>query len=280
MTRVWLDGRLVAPDRAHVPIADRGLLLGDGLFETMRVHKGRAFDLDGHLARLESGLRILGFARAVDLARLRADVTNYLAAEGASEAALRLTLTRGAGPRGLAPPEEPRPTIVMTLSPLPLARETPVSLWIATSTRRNELSPVSRAKALPYLDNLIALQEARAHGAEDALMLNTRDLVACASVANVFIVRDGRLETPPISDGALPGRMRALLLDLAGEAGLTPMEGSLCPDALAGADHMLLTNSIRGVVEAGSCNGAALQRRAGVVVARLRALIAARVERA
>ena len=85
----------------------------------------------------------------------------------------------------------------MTLSPMPPNREGPVSLHIATVTRRNEYSPLSSIKALPYLDNVLALSEARAQGADDALMLNTRGTIACASAANLFIIRDGRLETPP-----------------------------------------------------------------------------------
>ncbi len=278
MTRAWLDGKLVAPDAAHVSILDRGLLLGDGLFETMLVRNGRPFDLDGHLARLAAGLDVLGFAAAVDLAKLRADIAAYLAAEAASGAILRVTVTRGAGARGLAPPDAPHPTILMTLSPLPAARETPVSLHIAASTRRNELSPVSRIKALPYLDNLIAYREALGRGAEDALMLNTRGALACATVANLFLIRDGGLETPPVSDGALPGLMRGLVLALAKEAGLAASERSLHAQDLDAADHVFLTNSVRGVLEAGSCGGAPLRRQAGGALERLRGLIAARVD--
>jgi len=280
MTQAWQDGRLVAPDAAHVSIADRGLLLGDGVFETMLVHNGRAFDLEAHLARLETGLGVLGFAEAVDLAKLRVDIAHYVTLENVSRAVLRVTVTRGGGPRGLAAPHAPHPTILMTLSPLPPPRETPLSLQVATSTRRNELSPVSRIKALPYLDNLIAFQEARAQGADDALMLNTRGAVACATVANLFLIREGRLETPPVGDGALPGVMRALVLSLAKEAGLAPAERSLYASDVGEADHVFLTNSVRGVVEAGSCNGAELRRSAGGAVEQLRKLIAVRIEEA
>jgi branched-chain amino acid aminotransferase len=277
MMRVWQDGRLLAPEDAHVSIADRGLLLGDGVFETMAVCHGRVFDLDAHLARLSSGLGVLGFAQSVDSAKLRAGIAHYLASEEASDAVLRLTVTRGAGPRGLSPPEVPHPAIFMTLSPMPSPREA-LSLHIATVTRRNEQSPLSRIKALPYLDNLLALSEARAHGADDALMLNARGTLACGTVANVFAIRDGRLETPPLSDGALPGTMRALVLSLAKQAGLAPVERSLDVSGLGEADHVFLTNSISRVTEARQCNDALLQRRAGAALDRLRALIAARFE--
>jgi branched-chain amino acid aminotransferase len=278
MMRVWQNGRIFMPEEAHVSIADRGLLLGDGLFETMAVYKARVFELDGHLERLASGLGVLGFAQAVDIPKLRAAIAQFLASEEASFAVLRVTVTRGAGPRGLAPPEAPRPAILMTLSPMPPERKTPLSLHIATVTRRNEHSVLSRIKALPYLDNVLALAEARAHGADEALLLNTRGAVACATVANVFIIRDGRLETPPVSDGALPGTMRALVLSLATQAGLAPVENSLHVRDLAKADEVLLTNSISRVTEANTCNGLPLGRRAGATVERLRALIASRFD--
>jgi branched-chain amino acid aminotransferase len=280
MMRVWQDGRLLAPEDAQVSIADRGLLLGDGVFETMAVCRGRVFDLDAHLARLASGLGVLGFAHAVDSAKLRAGIAHYLASEEASDAVLRLTVTRGTGPRGLAPPEAPSPAIFMTLAPMPPARETPLSLHIATVTRRNEHSPLSRIKALPYLDNVLALAEARSHGADDALMLNSRGTIACGTVANVFTIRDGRLETPPLCDGALPGTMRALVLSLAKQVGLAPAERSLDLSGLGEADHVFLTNSISRVTEARQCNGAPLKRRAGAALDRLRALIASKFEAA
>ena len=149
MMRVWQDGRIIAPEDAHVAITDRGLLLGDGLFETMAVCRGKVCDLEAHLARLNAGLAIVGFARSVDIPKLRAGIAQYLAAEGALSAVLRVTVTRGTGPRGLAPPEAPHPTILMTLSPMPPKREAPVSLHIATVTRRNEHSPFPASRRCP-----------------------------------------------------------------------------------------------------------------------------------
>jgi branched-chain amino acid aminotransferase len=280
MTKVWQNGRIVGPTEAHISIADRGFLLGDGLFETMPVHRGRVFDLDAHLERLASGLALLNLAGAVDLAKLRAGIADYLAGEDIASAVLRLTTTRGSGPRGLLPPDAPCPTIMMTLSSLPPARNESLSLHVVTGTRRNECSPLSRIKALPYLDNMLALQEARAHGAEEAILLNTRGNIACASVANVFVIRAGCLETPPLSDGALPGTMRALVLSLAKDLGLVPVERSLNVEDLAAAGEVFITNSISRVMTVMECNGKPLGGRAGSTVERLRALIASRFDAA
>jgi branched-chain amino acid aminotransferase len=112
------------------------------------------------------------------------------------------------------------------------------------------------------------------------LLLNTRGTIACATVANVFVIREGRLETPPVSDGALPGTVRALVLCLAKQAGFAGIEISLDVGSLAAADHVFLTNSISRVTEARQCNDAPLQRRAGAALDRLRALIAARFDAA
>jgi branched-chain amino acid aminotransferase len=278
MTRIWQNGELFAPEEACVAAADRGFLLGDGVFETLAIYSGKPFDLAAHLDRLAFGLAVLGFADAVDLEKLSADALNFISGEELRAGVLRITVTRGEGPRGLVPPATPNPAIMMTLSPPPMARDEPVSLHIAAATRRNELSPVSRIKALGYLDNIIALQEAHSLKADDALILNTCGAIACASAANVFIIRGDRLETPPVADGALPGTMRAKLLSMANAAGLTAMETSLFANDVAEADHVLLTNSVRGIVEAGHCDGAALARRAGGAVEQLRALIAAAIE--
>ncbi len=280
MTRVWQDGRIIDPAEACISIADRGFLLGDGLFETMPVHQHRVFALDAHLQRLASGLNLLKMADAVDLATLRAGIADYLAAEVMESAVLRLTISRGPGPRGLLPPETAHPAVLLTLSPMPPARKEPLSLHVATVTRRNEFSPLSRIKALPYLDNVLALQEARAHGADEALLLNTRGAIACATAANVFVLREGRLATPPISGGALLGTMRALVLALAKETGLAAVECTLYSEDLAAADEVFLTNSIRRLTTANQLNGQPLGGRASGAIEALRALIAARFDAA
>lgn len=276
MTLVWLNSRLADAAQAQIPVWDRGLLLGDGLFETMAVFGGQVFDLDAHLERLTSGLALLRFAGSVDLIKLRAAATEYAATAGMAQAVLRLTVTRGAGPRGLLPPETPEPTVLMTLSPMPPLTQEPLSLHAATVTRRNEFSALSRVKALPYLDNVLALREAREQGADEALLLNTRGTVACAAAANIFAIRSSRLETPPVSDGALPGTMRTRVLALAPKLGLTPVETSLSPGDLAAADEVFLTNSIRRLMPVRTCNGKPVGGRSGRALDALQALLAAR----
>jgi branched-chain amino acid aminotransferase len=251
---ILVDGVLHEGTTAPFDLSDRGFTLGDGLFETMPVFAGTVFRLADHLDRLESGLAVLGFS--VPRARLEADVATMAAEAPHAGGVLRLTVTRGAGARGLAPPPEPKPTVVVSLAPYNPALVFEPAVLATSTVRRNDRSPLSRLKALPYLDNVLALREALGQGARDALILNTADRVACTSVANLFRVKDGELETPPLSDGVLPGITRALVLAAAPALGLRPVERSLSVADLHAADELLLANSIRLVQPVASLDGA------------------------
>ncbi|WP_127089805.1 aminotransferase class IV [Aquabacter cavernae] len=239
--RVWLNGTLLGAEAARIAPEDRGFTLGDGLFETIRAVDGAPVRLDAHLSRLWRGASILG----LPVPHLDFDgvMRATLAANRLSEGALRLTLTRGPAPRGVLPPSDPAPTLLITAGPLPPM--TALRLVIAQVTRRNEFSPLSGIKSLNYLDNILARQEAAERGADDALLLNTQGRIAETSTANVFVVREGRLMTPPLMDGALPGVLRAEILRLGA------VEQPLTPDDLAQAQEMFVTTSlgIRSVVE-------------------------------
>lgn len=234
---VWLNDGLVATEAARIDPRDRGLLLGDGLFETVRVREGQPGLWRAHSARLTLGAAVLGLPLPpVDLSQAIGAVAE---ANGLQDAAVRLTLTRGVGPRGVAPPEPCSPTLLITAAPLALAQPKPVALCVARSTCRNERSPLSRLKTLNYLDAVIARREALARGFDDAVMLNTQARVAEATAANLFVRVDGRWATPPVGEGALPGVIRGELL----AAGFA-IEAPLVEADLLRADEMLLTNSL------------------------------------
>lgn len=240
---------------APFDLTDRGLTLGDGLFETMVVFGGVVHRLEEHLDRMAAGLELLGFA--VPRARLSADVAVLAARAPATGGVLRLTVTRGGGARGLAPPPEPKPSVIVTLAPLnPALVGEPTTLAVARCVRRNDRSPLSRLKTLAYGDNLLALREAIGAGAKDAVLLNTADRVACSSVGNLFRLKDGRLETPPASEGVLAGIVRAEVIAAAGRLGMTAVERPLGIDDLAAADAVFLTNSVRLVQPVRALDGA------------------------
>jgi branched-chain amino acid aminotransferase len=176
-----------------------------------------------------------------DDAALAAAIAALVLADGLDRSALaqaRITLTRGPAFRGVLPPADAVPTLLVTASEL-AAPAAPARLVIATVTRRNEWSPLSRIKSLNYLDNILARQEAARCGADDALLLNTAGRVAETSVASLFAIIDGALVTPPVADGALPGIARGLVIERLG-AVARPIE----PAELARAEAICLTNSL------------------------------------
>lgn len=266
---LWLNGRLLTADEARIDPADRGFLLGDGLFETMRLRDGRALRLAAHLARLRAGAAVLGLPIPYDDDGLAAGLAALIAAAGAGEGSLRLTVSRGPGQRGLPPPADPTPTVLMTLGGL--APETPAHLVVATVTRRNEHSPLSQIKSLNYLDNILARMEAQRAGADDALMLNTAGRVAESTVANVFWVKDGQVFTPPLTEGALPGVRRAAIMAALPVVARAVVERAVAADELRGADEVFLANSL-SVRPVATLDGRPVGWSAGDVTAQARGL--------
>lgn len=245
---IFLNGQLVPRAGPSIDAADRGLLLGDGLFETLPSHDGHPNRLEAHLARLEAGAAVLSIPTPLSLGALEQGVTDTLAANGLAEgdAVLRITLTRGPGQRGLLPPADPEPTLLITAARPAHAAPEALTAIIA-STRRNELSPLAQLKSLNYLDNVLARMEAAKRGADEALLMNTAGRLASASSANLFLLRNRTLLTPPPSEGVLPGVTRAAVLALAEALDLSAVETPLQRDDLARADEAFLTNSLMGV---------------------------------
>jgi branched-chain amino acid aminotransferase group I len=279
MEWVFLNGRFVERGEAAAPALDRGLLYGYGLFETMRSHGGRVFRLEEHYRRLCEGAVVLELPPALTLDDLRAAIDTLLERNGLTDAYLRLTVTAGPSPdEGGA-----SPSVLLVARPLsgyPPALYRRGMAAVTGSTRRNEASPLSRVKSLNYLDNLLAREEARRKGADEAILLNTRGLVAEGSASNLFLVGSGRLLTPSLDSGALPGITRATVIELAREAGIACAEGGVATEALVQAAEAFLTNSIMGVMPLTRLDGRPIgSGRPGPVTGAIRRLYARTVAR-
>jgi len=242
MSRIYLNGQVVDASEARIDPADRGLLLADGLFETLRAYGGKAFCLEAHLARLAAGCGILGLA-APPAAETADALRAVLAANDLAEASIRITLTRGVGPRGLLPPADTKPTLMIAAFPLPPSLPHAMSACLV-GIRRNEHSPLSQLKSLAYLDNILALREADAAGCDEAILLNTAGRIAGGSRSNLFLLLDGILTTPPPSEGLLPGIARQTVLALAAKHGIPAREATLTPADLEKSSEAFLTNSL------------------------------------
>lgn len=235
---IWRNGELISPERA-IDATDRGVTLGDGIFETMAIKDGAPLRVDRHLARLANGLRVLGFSTDIDANVIRQAAAALVDSNNVAEGALRLTVLRGSGARGVLPAAMEDPTVMLSVTPLTLCDTTPLHVIIATCTRRNDKSPMSSIKSTNYGDAILARMEADRSDADDALMLNTRSSLAEATAANVFCLLDGILVTPPLSDGALPGVMRHIVMDTA-----NGQEQSISIEDLHRAEEVFLTSSI------------------------------------
>jgi branched-chain amino acid aminotransferase len=233
----WIDGRLQPIDESRIDPRDRGFTLGDGLYETIRVRDGAILRLERHFARLKDGLHILEIPYRLDETALTDAMCAVASGNGLRDAVVRLTVSRGVGARGLPPDPASKPTVVVTVAPY--HRPAPGRAMIATVTRRNHLSPLSRVKITSCADSILARIEATKIGFDDAILLNGMGSVAEATAANLFAVIDGVLVTPPVQDGALPGVMRGAIM-----AHQPVTERSLRPRDLEGASELFLTTSL------------------------------------
>ena len=241
MSRPWIKGAVVAGP-LEVESGERGLLLGDGLFETMLVLNRTPLWGNMHLARLEAAAHELGLGFHRD--SLDDAIAEILDGIPKLHHVLRVTLTRGSSARGLAAVGGSSSLLLMLAPFDPAMMLNPVALS-STAIRRNPASVSCRLKTLSYIDNIAAAREAASHGVEDALMLNTAGNVACTTIANVFLLKGKALITPARDQGILTGVTRQTLLHSAAHLGLKPDERVVKPEELKDADAVFLTNSLR-----------------------------------
>jgi branched-chain amino acid aminotransferase len=273
--KIWMNGGLVDRVDARVSVLDHGLLYGDGIFEGLRLYGGRIFRLGDHLARLEAGAKALGLTIPGGTPALAEAVKTACRAHGESEAYIRLVVTRGEGPLGVDPTTCNEPSVICIVDRIALFAEEKrrTGLDLVTSSYRKPgpdmLDP--RVKSLNYLNSVLAKREARRQGADEALVLNQQGLVAEASVANVFVVRRGVLQTPPTTDGALDGITRDSVLRIAKRLEIPSEVVSLGRQDLFAADECFLTGTGARIVSVGSLDGSPVGRAERPVTAKISA---------
>jgi branched-chain amino acid aminotransferase len=215
----------------------------------MRVRRGRAFRLEAHRARLSHALATLEIPEPAPLEQW---IQLAVGAVGdLIDASVRVTVTRGVGPSGVAPPVDAQPTVVVTVAPVP---DVPTQVYeqglrahVATG-RRNERSMTAGLKVTAYADAVAAWLEARRAGADEAIFLDTEGHCSEAAASNLFVLVGGRLLTPPTSCGALPGITRAAVMELARAASFSVTEEAFDLHTLLASDEAFLTSSLRGLV--------------------------------
>ena len=255
MSVVWFNGHFV--EQVAVDPTERGLMLGDGIFETLLVKAGKPVWPEAHLTRMQAAAAELGLPFHSPDIRFALATTAKRSAHPYE--VLRITLTRGPTPRGLAVNGD-KPSLLVSLNAFDRAKQ-PQHLRLATSSiRRNPTAPSSRLKTISYVDAVAAARQV-AGRAEEALMLNTQGLVASGTVGNIFVLAGQELITPSDDQGILAGIARAQLIAGADMLGLHMRVRAVKPEEVFEAEAVFLTNSLRLATPVSSLDGKAVGNR-------------------
>lgn len=275
-TWVWVDGTLSAAPEARVSATDRGLLLGDGVFETCKVVAGAPFALTRHLARLRRSAELVDIGLPWDDSYIRSACAETVAAalshgdEPGRDPVGRLRITVTGGPGPLGPSRRGgRPTLVVAAGPAPTRAPTADVVTVEWPT--NEHSPSTGAKTTSHLDHVLGLAQAHRRGADEAVSANTAGALTEGTGSNVFVVVDGALCTPSLTTGCLRGVTRDLVLDQ-----VPVMErDDLTLDHLRRAPEAFLTSSLRDVHPIARVDGQTLAAAPGALTRRAAHALAA-----
>jgi branched-chain amino acid aminotransferase len=255
-----VNGEITRAEDARVSVLDNGFTFGDGVYETLRTYGGRPFHLDRHLARLRDSARMLAIDVPVPDAALSDGLDALLKAAANPESYIRIMVTRGVGDVSYRFERIKGPTIVMlarAYEPFPERIYTEGIAVIVSSVRRNHPRAIDPAmKSCNLINNILAMREAQAKGALEPILLNDVGEVAEGAGSNVFLVQDGgRLLTPPLDAGILPGITRALVLELAPRAGVPLREEPVAVKDLLAADEVFITSTLKEVVPVATIDG-------------------------
>ena len=253
----FLNGNFLPEAEALISINDRGFLLGDGLFETMRVVNGRPFRMAQHLERQARGLDYLKITCPFTPRELQKFASELVDRNQMPDSILRVTVSRGIGQRGYSTKNSGPPTVAMTLSPLPQTNpDEPLQWSMITSPYRVPASdPMSSFKSTSRILNILARADAEARGADEALLLNTNGEAAEAAGGNIFWVYREQICTVPTGRGVLPGITRAVVLEICQGLGLATNKRVIKPEMLRNAEGIFITNSALGLVPVVSFDG-------------------------
>lgn len=254
--KIWLDGKLVDEADAKISVFDHGLLYGDGVFEGIRVYKGRVFELAAHLKRLYESAKAIRLKVSMNKDELAGAVKKTVEANDVVDGYIRLIVTRGVGTLGLNPLICKNGRLIIIADAIQLypeeLYEKGMKIISATTVRNHPLALPPQVKSLNYLNSILAKIEALDNDVPEAIMYNHEGYVAEATADNVFLVRDGVVYTPPIEAGALEGVTRGIVMRLARQENLEVVEKNLTRFDLYICDELFLTGTaaeVIGIVE-------------------------------
>lgn len=256
--KIYIDGEFYDKENAKVSVFDHGLLYGDGIFEGIRFYNGRVRRLESHMDRLWDSAKALCLTIPMTKAEMAEALLETLRVNGLDDGYVRLVVTRGVGNLGLDPNRCERASVIIIASTISLYPEELYQkglMIITCATRRMSFAAMPPAiKSLNYLNNILAKIEANQAGAAEALMLNEAGYIAECTADNVFVVKKGRIFTPPVSAGSLRGITRGLVFEIADELEIPISEPELTRYDIFTADEVFLTGTAAEVVPVTVCD--------------------------
>lgn len=269
----WLNGEIMPLAQARISVMDHGVLYGDGIFEGIRFYNGHVFRLQAHLDRLSDSASAIDMPLNLDHQALTTAIMDLIKAFNSDDGYLRLVVTRGEGSMGIDPRSCKQRNIFIIATPLQMVSSEKRRLGIRTiiaSTRRLAMDGLDpRIKSLNYLNHIQAKIEANYAGVEESILLNASGHVAEAAAANLFIVKRAVLITPPVSDGALEGVTRGVIIELAQQLNLNWREQTLAPYDLYTADECFLTGTGAELIPVREVDGRPIKQCPGELYTRL-----------
>jgi branched-chain amino acid aminotransferase len=250
---VYIDGKFYPKSEAKISVYDHGLLYGDGVFEGIRAYNGRVFRLEEHVDRLYKGAYSLMIKIPMTKIEMIKAVLETLKKNHLKDAYIRLVVTRGTGDLGIDPRKCPKPTIFIVTEPMlkihsPEAKEKGMKTIISWVKRDPVDATSHEIKSMNYLNSILAKIEANNTGVDEAICLDKMGFVCEGAGENIFIVKEGKIFTPPTSSGALHGITRGVVMELAEKLGYSVMEKNITPNELFTADEVFFTGTATEVI--------------------------------
>ena len=250
---IYIDGKFYPESEAKISVFDHGFLYGDGVFEGIRSYNGVVFKLREHIDRLYNSAKAIMLDIPMTKDEMIEAVLETLRKNGLKDAYIRLVVTRGKGDLGLDPRKCPKPSVIIITVPLlqlydEKVRERGMSMIVSWVRRDSVDATTHEIKSLNYLNSILAKIEANNAGADEAIILDPNGFICEATGENIFIVKDGKLFTPPSTSGALPGITASVIKEIAQKLGYQVIEKGITVAELYNADEAFLTGTAAEVM--------------------------------
>ena len=257
--KVWIDGKLVDKADAKISVYDHGLLYGDGVFEGIRIYNGKIFECDAHMKRLYDSAKSIRLTIPIDREAFCKAIYDTVAASNFKDCYVRAVVTRGVGDLGLDPRKCKTASVFIIADLIAVypneMYEKGMSVITSSYIRNHPNSCPPRVKSLNYLNNILAKIEANDAGVPEAIMLNHDGNVAECTADNVFIVRDGQIQTPTTADGILEGVTRKVIIDLCRKNNIPLVEKVIQRHDLYVSDEIFVTGTAAEVMPVTKVDG-------------------------